>query len=412
MNAPVDVAVVGAGPYGLSLGAHLRAAGVRYRQFGRPMQPWRDAMPRGMVLTSQGSASNLWEPGGAHTLAAFCAATGRDDPDGRPVPLETFVGYGIWFQQRQVPELEELMVTAITHSGPNDPGGHYELTLSDGAHALAHNVVVATGMTRFAHTPSLLATLPSQVCTHTCAHPDLGVFRGAEVTVVGAGQSALESAALLHEQGTRVTVLARTSRLVWHSDPRQAQRSPLRWLREPAAPLGSGWGPWFYSTRPDLFRLLPADRRVRAARTALGGAGAHWLRSRVEGKFPVLLRHVVRWAEPEPRGVRLGLQVNGKQIKEITADHVLAATGYRAELSRLSFLDRTLRSAVRTLAGSPHVGPDFQSSVPGLYFIGPAVAPIFGPVMRFVYGAGHAVRAVTHSVTTSRRPRVTVGVRR
>jgi thioredoxin reductase len=132
----------------------------------------------------------------------------------------------------------------------------------------------------------------------------------------------------------------------------------------------------------------------------------------VEGTFPVLLRHAVRWAEPEPRGVRLGLQVNGRQIKEITADHVLAATGYRTELSRLSFLDRTLQSAVRTLAGSPLVGPDFQSSAPGLYFIGPAVASTFGPVMRFIYGAGYAVHAVTRSLTATRAPRVVVGVRR
>ena len=408
MSLPVDVAIVGAGPYGLSRGAHLRAQGVRCRQFGRPMQSWPDAMPRGMWLTSPGSASNLADPGRTHTLAVFCAATGRNYPaGGGPVSLETFVAYGTWFQRRQVPGLEELMVLALTR-----PGAHYELTLSDGGHALAHNVVVATGLTHFAHTPSLLATLPSQVCTHTCAHPDLGIFRDAEVAVVGAGQSALECAALLHEQGARVTVLARGSRLVWQGDPRQTRRSLLRRLREPESPLGSGWDPWFYATRPDLFRLLPAARRVRAARTALGPAGAHWLRSRVEGRFPVLLRHAVRWAEPEPRGVRLGLQVNGRQIKEITADHVLAATGYRAELSRLSFLDQRLRSAVRTLAGSPQVGLDFQSSVPGLYFIGPAVAPSFGPVMRFIYGAGYAARVVTRSLTTARGPRVAVSAPR
>jgi cation diffusion facilitator CzcD-associated flavoprotein CzcO len=407
MTAPVDVAIIGAGPYGLSLGAHLRAAGVRFRQFGRPMQPWREAMPRGMVLTSQGHTSNLSDPGRTHTLAAFCAATGRDYPAGHPVPLETFVAYGIWFQRRQVPELEELMVMAVTQ-----PGEHYELALSDGGQAVAHNVVIATGMTHFAHTPSLLATLPPRVCTHTCAHLDLGVFRDAEVAVVGAGQSALESAALLHEQGARVTVLARASALEWQRDPRQEPRSRLRRLRRPETALGAGWAPWFYATQPNLFRRLPADRRVRAARTALGPVGAHWLRSRVEGTFPVLLRHAVRWAEPEPRGVRLGLQVNGRQIKEITADHVLAATGYRTELSRLSFLDRTLQSAVRTLAGSPLVGPDFQSSAPGLYFIGPAVASTFGPVMRFIYGAGYAVHAVTRSLTATRAPRVVVGVRR
>lgn len=380
MSGPVDVAIVGAGPYGLSLGAHLHAAGVRFRQFGLPMQSWRAAMPRGMFLTSPGFAANLSDPGGTHTLAAFCAATGRDYADDcLPVPLETFVAYGTWFARRHVPDLHELTVTTLARTA-----GHYELTLCDGSRALAHQVVVAAGMQHFAYIPSLLATLPARVCTHSCAHPDLGVFSGAEVVVVGAGQSALESAALLHEGGATVTVLARAPALAW---------SPK--------------AHWFSSARPSLFRLLPAAHRVRIARRAGGSCGTHWLRSRVEGRFPTLVGHSVRWAEPEPWGVRLGLRVGGGDITEITAEHVLAATGYRADLSRLTFLDRRLRSAVRTLAGTPEVGPDFQTSVPGLYFIGPAVASTFGPVMQSLPGADQAARAVTCWLTTGRghRPR-------
>ena len=73
-------------------------------------------------------------------------------------------------------------------------------------------------------------------------------------------------------------------------------------------------------------------------------------------------------------------------------DHVIAATGYRPNVSRLTFLDEHLRAGIRTVASTPVVGKDYQSSVPGLYFMGPAVAPTFGPVMRFVYGADHAAR--------------------
>ncbi len=418
MNDPIDVAIVGAGPYGLSLGAHLRAAGVAFRQFGLPMQLWRAAMPRGMFLKSQGFASNLSDPGATHTLRAFCESTGRDYADyGLPVPLETFVAYGDWFQRAEVPHLEELMVRDVTRAG-----GHFELTLSDGSTALARKVVVATGVQHFAHLPSALAELSAQLCTHTCAHGDLGVFADREVAVIGGSQSALESAALLHESGARVTVLARAPDLVWNGDPLAAQRSVRRRVREPEAPLGSGWATWFYSTQPNLFRWLPPARRARAARTALGPAGAHWLRQRVEGKVRTLVGHSVRWAEPEPWGVRLGLRVyggrvngggaNGGGFNEITADHVLAATGYRADLDRLSFLDGRLRAAVHTLAGSPDVGPDFQSSVPGLYFVGPAVAPTFGPVMRFVYGAAYAAHVVTRSLSTICSPRITAGARR
>jgi predicted ATP-grasp superfamily ATP-dependent carboligase/thioredoxin reductase len=405
---PVDVAIVGAGPYGLSLGAHLRVAGISFRQFGKPMQLWRESMPRGMFLKSQGFASNLSEPSGRFTLSTFCAASGLDYADyGLPVPLDTFVAYGSWFQRKLVPELEEVMVTDVTRTGE-----YYELTLSDGGRARARNVVVATGVQHFAHMPNLLATLPARMCTHASAHPDLGVFRDADVAVVGAGQSALETAALLHEQGAAVRLLARAGELVWNGDLLAAQRSVVRRVREPEAPLGSGWGTWFYSTQPNLFRLLPRAQRVHRARTALGPAGAAWLRTRVEGTIPTYLRHSVRWAEPDTAGVRLGLQDDSWGIKEIAVDHVIAATGYRPALSRLSFLDPMIRASVQTVAATPDVGPDFQSSVPGLYFVGPSVAPTFGPVMRFVYGADFAVRAVTRALTASRNPRSVAGARK
>lgn len=391
MTRPVDVAIVGAGPYGLSLGAHLRAAGIGFRQFGLPMQSWREAMPRGMFLTSPAAVANLSDPDGRHPLIAFCALTGREIEPRLPVPRETFVAYGDWFARRHVPALEELMVTSVTR-----PGGHYQLTLCDGSRALAYRVVVATGMRHFAYTPSLLATLPARVRTHSSTHPDLDVFRDTSIVVIGAGQSALESAALLHEAGARVRLLARMPELTWQPDPPDADRDREG---EPPVTPGSGWTDWFYSTRPNLFRLLPAGRRVQLARTAWGPSGTHWLRSRMEGKVPTLAGHAVRWAEPEPWGVRLGLQGHGTGIREITAEHVLAATGYRAELSRLTFLDRRLRSAVRALAGTPDVGPDFQSSVPGLYFVGPVVATTFGPVMRSLYGADYAARTVTHWLT-------------
>ena len=67
-----------------------------------------------------------------------------------------------------------------------------------------------------------------------------------------------------------------------------------------------------------------------------------------------------------------------------------------------------VRPPGRTVAGTPVVGKDYQSSVPGLYFVGPAVAPTFGPVMRFVYGADHAARAMAPALTATAWRRSTV----
>ena len=387
MSDVVDVAVIGAGPYGLSLAAHLSAAGVNYRHFGVPMRLWRSAMPEGMYLKSQGFASNLSDPRGTHTLEAFCQATSHPYKSyGLPVSLENFVNYGQWFASQLDLKVEEVLVTGLARQGDV-----FELTLADGEQFTARKVVVAIGVEHFAYVPSTLAELPASACTHSSAHTDLAAFDGQEVVVIGAGQSALETAALLHEKGAGVQVLARRSVIRWNGQPLNPVRPLLQRLREPEAGLGSGWSTWFYSNHPELFRRLPVNTRVYRARTALGPAGASWLRPRVEGQFPVRTGQTVISAKTLDGKVQLRVAGGGP---DVTADRVIAATGYRINLKRLEFLPEAVRSSLQTVGGSAAVGGDYQSSVPGLYFIGPSVAPSMGPVMRFVFGSEHAATTV------------------
>lgn len=394
MTGSTDTVIIGAGPYGLSLAAHLSAAGIEYRQFGVPMRLWRSAMPRGMYLKSQGFASSLSDPGAAATLEAYCAEARRPYRSyGLPVPLATFTAYCQWFASRLDLALEETLVTGVERTG-----GRFTVTTAAGETLTARAVVVTAGVEHFAYIPPVLATLPPELCTHSSAHADLGVFKGRRVAVVGAGQSALESAALLGEAGAEVTMLARRRQIAWNGQPLAPDRPLLSRLREPEAALGSGWNTWFYSGHPDLFRRLPAATRIRRARTALGPAGASWLRSRVEGQLPVHTGATVTAARPDGEGVRLSVTTTGGG-SDITAGHVIAATGYRPRLDRLGFLSDGLRGALLTVGGTPLVGRGYESSVPGLHFAGPLVAPSYGPVMRFVYGATHAAPAVTRHLT-------------
>lgn len=399
MSDVIDVAIVGAGPYGLSLAAHLRAAGVNYRHFGIPMRLWRGSMPQGMFLKSQGFASNLSDPDGTHTLEAFCKTTGHPYASyGLPVSLENFLNYGQWFQSELDLKVEEVLVTGIVRRA-----GGFEVTLADGERVTARRVVIAIGVEHFAYVPKPLAELPSALGSHSSAHTDLAAFRGQEVIVVGAGQSALESAALLHENGAAVQVIARRQKLAWNGQPLPLDRPAMQRLREPEAGLGSGWATWFYSNHPDLFRRLPRNTRVYRSQTALGPAGACWLRSRVEGQFPVSTGRSVTGAKPRDGRVSLGVTAPDGGSQELEADHVIAATGYRIDLTRLQFLPEAIRSELRTVAGSAAVGRDYQSSVAGLYFIGPSVAPTFGPVMRFVFGSRHAASVVGRQLAASSR---------
>ena len=383
-----DVAVIGAGPYGLSISAHLTAGHVRNSVFGDPMEAWREHMPAGMHLKSEGFASNLSDPEGGHTLERYCAEHGLDyGAIAVPVGIDTFVGYGRWFQEALVPVVHRNRVERLRRQGAN-----LELTLDSGDMVLARRVVVATGLVGYAHTPDTLAALPPDRVTHSYDHRN-GFGDGVRaVAVVGAGQSALEGAVLLRDRGHSVRVVARTSRLAWNSKPGGRDRALRERIRRPGSGLGEGLGQWVYSNHPLAFHHLSARDRRRRAFAVLGPAGAWWLRPRFEGEIDTLLgRQVIEADCCEDGGVRLRL-TGDASTSEIVVDHVLAATGYRPDLARVPFLDPSLLAEVATYRGTPVLDRAFESSVRRLHFVGYAAATSLGPLMRFVFGTEFASR--------------------
>ncbi|MFE0523179.1 FAD-dependent oxidoreductase [Streptomyces sp. NPDC058954] len=398
-----DLLVVGAGPYGLSIASHAAAAGLSLRVFGRPMASWRDHMPRGMFLKSEPWASNLSDPHGRLRLDVYCAGRGVTTRHGEPIPVETFADYGLWFARHAVPEVDERTVTRVAPC----PGG-FEAVTDDGEVLRARTVALAVGVMPFVEIPTALRGLDTSLVSHSSHHCDLLRFHGKDVTLIGGGQAALETAALLAEQGTRVRVLARADRLCWNDVPPAWERPWWQEARSPHSGLGPGWRNWFYSERPALFRRLPERTRARLAATALGPAGAWWVRDRVEGAVEVLLGHEVASARAVPGGVRLEVvgAADGSPPLALTTDHVIAATGFTATVDRLALLSPDLRADLVAAAdGSPEVGRDFESSYPGLFLAGLVTASGFGPAMRFVHGATYTAGALVRGV--QRQLRVT-----
>ncbi|WP_020116499.1 NAD(P)-binding domain-containing protein [Streptomyces canus] len=396
-----DLLVVGAGPYGLSIASHAAAAGLRLRVFGRPMASWRDHMPRGMFLKSEPWASNLSDPHGRWQLDRYCAERGVAARHGEPLPVETFAEYGLWFARNAAPEADERTVTRVTPC----PGG-FEAVTEDGQSVHARTVALAVGVIPFTEIPPALRDLPPSLVSHSSHHHDLTRFRGRDVTVVGGGQAALETAALLAEQGTRVRVLVRADHLFWNDVPPPWERPWWQSARAPHSGLGCGWRNWFYSERPGLFHRLPEPTRARVAATALGPAGAWWVRDRVEGAVEVLPAHEVAAARSVRDGAGVRLEVvhrTGGEVPGLLApletEHVIAATGFTATCDRLTLLDPELRTALtRTAAGSPRVTSAFESSHPGLFLAGLITAPGFGPAMRFVQGAAYTAETLVRGV--------------
>ncbi|MGV9990062.1 FAD-dependent oxidoreductase [Streptomyces sp. NPDC003374] len=389
MNHPVTV--IGAGPFGLSTAAHLRARGIPVRVFGEPMVSWRDHMPAGMVLKSTPAASTIDCPQPGHTLADYCDAAGirRLVTDEDLIPVETFIAYGEWFQDRLVPGLERVRVV----SADRRPGGGFELKLDSGEQFAARAVVVATGLSGLAHLPAELAAAapdgpaPTGPVSHSSQHHDLSVFAGKELIVVGAGQSALETAVLAAEAGARVRVVSRGRGKVAFGAP------PWRQPRlRPESPFGRAWSLWALSYYPHPYRHLPARTRHYLVRRVLGPLGAWWLRDRFEGTVAVqeVSRVVRAEAGAGGGGAALTVRTLGGRTQELTADHVIAATGYRVDIAAMGFLGHELRTELAVSRGAPELGAGYVSSVPGLYFTGLPAAASYGPVMRFVCGTEFA----------------------
>jgi pyridine nucleotide-disulfide oxidoreductase len=385
-----EVAIIGAGPYGLAAAAHLRRLGVDLQIFGEPMSFWR-TMPAGMLLRSNWTATCIAEYRGPLSLDAYCEATDRRF--GRPVPLDRFIEYGDWVQRRVAPDLDRRVVTRLEPQIDD-----FRLTLDDGELIHARRVIVACGIAAFARRPPEFARLPPEHASHTSDHRDLSRFAGRSVLVVGGGQSALETAALLYEaKAADVEVLVREHRVHWLHGGKYhrmlGRLAPLLYAPTDVGPMGLSR----LVAVPDLFRRLPQAVQVPAAHRSIRPAGAAWLVSRLQ-EVPIRLGRVVRTVRPLHE--KLSVELDGGEVRLV--DHLIYGTGYAVDISRYPFLTRDLARAIRQVDGYPILGPGLESSVPRLHFLGAPAARSFGPTMRFVSGSWYASRALSRSVTGGR----------
>jgi hypothetical protein len=387
-----DVAIVGAGPYGLAAAAHLRTVkGLEARVFGEPMAFWHRQMPSGMLLRSPWVASHIADPERALTLDAYQAVNGNKLSD--PVPLAGFVKYGRWFQREVAPQVDRRLVTRV------EPATRaFHLRLEDGETVKARRVVVAAGIAPFAWRPRQFDGLPTSLVSHASEQSDLGRFAGKRVVVVGGGQSALESAALAREAGADVEVLARAPRVHWLVRSGWLHRlGPVRHLLYAPPDVGPAGMSWIVAN-PGWFKRLPSKRQQWLGRRSIRPAGAAWLLPRLRDVPITTGRSVV---SAVPVGDALSIKIDDGTERQV--DHALLGTGYRVDISCYDFLPGRLLESVRRVNGYPELSAGFESSVSGLHFLGAAAAWSFGPLTRFVAGTEYTARMLTRSIRTNRR---------
>jgi len=355
------------------------------------METWRKQMPKGMFLKSEGFASSLSDREGSFTLAHYCTANAVEYADiGSPVKLETFSNYGVEFHKRKVAHLEDTNVARLERLGD-----HYQLTLDNGEEVLARRVVVATGISHYAFVPSEFDNAPADLVSHAAQQSDPSVFKGQEVVVLGGGASALDMAALLVNSGASVHLVVRKNKVHFQGPPFKQPRPLLDRLKAPMSGLGPGWRSRLCTDLPLIFYAMPKWFRLKVVSKHLGPAATWWTKNQVVGKAEFHLGTRIQKAEFEHQKVTLDVVEGDGTQRKISANHVIAATGYKVDLKKLPFLNDSLRHSIKDTEGWPILSPSFESSAPGLYFVGISSALSFGPMMRFAFGATYTAHKLS-----------------
>lgn len=403
MVPDTDVAIIGAGPYALSLAAHLRARGVEHRIFGRKMQFWLD-MPEGINLKSFAFATNVYVPARGYGFAEWCRANHLEDFE--PCTMASFARYGLWVQSRVVPYLEPVLVTRVSRRDD----GRFEVRLSDESVLIANRVVFATGLSYCEFVPSTLRDLPRDLVSHTSDHRSYAHFRGKDVAIIGGGASAIEAGALVHEAGGRPQILVRDE-LAHFGTRLPAERSLYSRMRSPISVLGPSMKSRLLQALPFSVRFLPEQTRLNFVKHSYGPSAPWWIAPRVWGRVPIFVQTTVQGAEASGSRARLRVRESTYGERTIEVDHVIAGTGFVSDVDRLEYLDDALKRLLRRVESAPWLSVNFESSVRGAYFLGPITAFSFGPLYRFVAGAEYAAPAVARHLAGPVRV-VTSAVRR
>ena len=377
MSDRLDVAVIGAGPFGLSVAAHLPHHAVRV--FGEPMQTWHTRMPPDMLLRSDWHETSLSAPQDRGAIDVWARAAGEAREE--PIPLQKFLRYADWFRRTFVRESDPADVVGLDRGG-----GLLRLTTAAGDEVDARQVVVAVGVTPFPYAPPPFDAAMGAGIHFAIDAQDYSAYGNGRVVVVGGGQGGLEAAALALRAGAEVEVIVR-SRLRWFTDrePYRPRGPVRRRLYRMAYPV-VGYGPPplnRLALHPDVFAALPARLRRPVAARILRAGGSPWVRSVIDGRVAVAEGISVDGVRRGPEGHELRLSDGSTR----RADAVVVSAGFRFALDRLAFLSPTVKAAIAVQDGWPVLDRYFRSTDPDLLFVGFAAERRFGPIARFVSGS-------------------------
>jgi FAD-dependent urate hydroxylase len=326
-------------------------------------------MPADMFLRS-GPDWHL-DAGGEDTFEAYFEDQGLRPEECDPIPIGIFLDYTDWFGRRKGLDVDERMVTALSAAD-----GAFTASMDDGSTIVAEKVLAAPGIQHFANLPAWHAEVPPGRWGHTSDVVTFDGLAGARVVIIGGRQSAYEWAALLCEHGAEsVDVVHR------HPVPDFARVSWAFVDAYLASTLARrGW--W---------------RRLSAAQQQ-AIAGTFWRVGRLTLEYWLAPRLAPDVVTRHPDTEVTGVTANAREVKltlsdatVLAADHVVFASGYRADLARVPYL-AGVGGQVSVTDGFPDLGEGFETSLRGLYVTGFASTRDFGPFFGFTAGCTSSAR--------------------
>jgi cation diffusion facilitator CzcD-associated flavoprotein CzcO len=376
-----ELLIIGAGPYGLSIAAHAKRAGINVMVTGETMAFWKRHMPSGMLLRS-GLDWHL-DVAGVHSIEAFLEEKHIPRGSVEPIPVEIFREYTEWFRKGEKIEVEPSLIRRLRRVD-----GRFEAERENGERIRADRVVATPGLAPFPHIPSEAAAgLPSGRITHTADLVDFSTVAGKRCLIVGGRQSAFEWAALMVENG------AESVDLVFRHDTPQFVTSDWSFtagIIENTLRV-RGW-----------FRRLTAEERA-AVQNQFWSAGRlqlePWLYPRINKK------NVKLWPRSRVAEWRVGtgdaIEARLDRGDSLVVDRVVFATGYRVDFSKVAYLKEEGDEGIRIEDGFPVLDEDFQTTLPGLYIAGQGTTRDFGPCFGFVRGCVPTARIIVSALERS-----------
>jgi cation diffusion facilitator CzcD-associated flavoprotein CzcO len=379
MKQQTNVLIIGAGPFGLSLAAYLGYLGIDHLVAGKPMEFWKNNMPQGMFLRSASDWS--LDPTEQFSILNYLNALGKTPAQVEPLSLEFYLQYAQWFQEQSDIQTLPFYVTRL-----DQVDGRFHASLENGDVIEAQHVVVAIGMGYFKNQPSELGgILPEGRFQHTCDAVQLSALKGKRVLIFGGRQSAFEWAALLNDEGAAEVHLSHR-----HDSPKFAEAD---WTWVP--PLVDGM-----VDNLAWFRNLAQEEKDAIVKRMWGEGRLKvepWLEKRVmKPNTRIHANSKLVHCVERPDGT---LDIRLDNGEDFVVDDIILATGYKVDMSRVSFLSAgNLSEKVAVKNGFPVLDPHFQTSVNGLYFTSLPAAQDFGPFFGFTVSVRTSARIIGDAI--------------